>query len=98
MHTGLAPLLIGHEVKTVAMCGWKGIKNGELLRRVDDGFDVFVTVDQSMQFQQNLARYRMAFIVMTRNLSNPEVLNSMADKVLKLIDSGFLTEKIHIID
>jgi hypothetical protein len=90
-------LLIGHEVKTVAMCGWKGVKNGELLRLVDDGFDVFITVDKNMQFQQNLAHYRMVFIVLTKNLSNTEVLHSTAHAILELIAAGCHKEKIHVI-
>src|SRR5689334_12709486 len=46
-----------HEVRTVQQQGWAGLKNGELLRRAAEaGFEVFVTTDQNLEFQQNLAR------------------------------------------
>lgn len=46
--------LIGHDVLTVPEMGWRGVKNGELLRRAKNSFDVFVTIDQGLQYQQNL--------------------------------------------
>jgi hypothetical protein len=44
-----------HSVNTVTEMGWHGVENGELLRRMREaGFEAFVTVDQSLAFQQNL--------------------------------------------
>ena len=40
----------GHEVVTVPQAGWAGIKNGELLTRVQMQFDAFVTVDRNLAF------------------------------------------------
>ena len=45
----------GHEVTTVPEMGWAGKKNGELLRLAASRFDAFVTIDQGIPFQQNLA-------------------------------------------
>ena len=54
----LAPLLIGHEVRTVRQQEWAGPKNGELLTKAEAAaFFVFVTGDQSLQFQQNLSAH-----------------------------------------
>ena len=44
----------GHEVKTVAEVGWAGVKNGELLRLAAGQFDLLLTVDRSLEYQQNL--------------------------------------------
>jgi len=44
----------GHEVVTVPQAGWAGIQNGELLRLAQAQFDVFVTVDRNLSFQQPL--------------------------------------------
>jgi predicted nuclease of predicted toxin-antitoxin system len=44
----------GHEVVTVPQAGWAGIQNGELLRLAQAQFDVFVTVDRNLSFQQHL--------------------------------------------
>ena len=46
--------LIGHDVITVPSMGWAGIKNGALLRLADGAFDVFITVDWNLQYQQSL--------------------------------------------
>jgi len=52
----LARELTGHQVRTVHQQGWAGLKNGELLRRAArEGFEVFVTADQNLEFQQNLS-------------------------------------------
>ena len=47
--------LTGHDVRTVQEIGWAGTKNGVLLRRaVDGGFEVFITVDRSLEYQQHV--------------------------------------------
>jgi Domain of unknown function (DUF5615) len=60
----LRRLLVGHEVKTVSEMGWSGIKNGTLLRRAAGRFDVFATVDQGIEHQQDLSGVNLAVIVM----------------------------------
>jgi len=53
-----------HEVVTVPDAGWAGIKNGELLRIAQTQFDVFVTVDRNLSFQQHLSQFSIAVIVL----------------------------------
>ena len=48
--------IVGHDVKTARLMGWAAIKNGELLALAEQQFDVFVTVDRNLSFQQNLHR------------------------------------------
>ncbi len=43
-----------HDVQTVAEMGWSGTKNGALLRLMNGKFDVFITIDQNLKYQQNL--------------------------------------------
>ncbi|MGF1528598.1 MAG: DUF5615 family PIN-like protein [Candidatus Competibacterales bacterium] len=50
---GFAKLLIGCDVVTVHSMGWSGVKNGELLRRARGVCEVFITLDRSLEFQQN---------------------------------------------
>jgi predicted nuclease of predicted toxin-antitoxin system len=58
--------LPGHEVSTVAYLGWNGVKNGELLGRAEaDGFEVFVTADRNLQYQQNFMGRRIAMVYLT---------------------------------
>jgi len=65
----LARDIVGHEVKTARQMGWSTIKNGELLALAAGEFDVFVTVDRNLSFQQNLPAFAIAVIVL-RAISN----------------------------
>ena len=65
----LAAQLSGHQVDTVATVGWAGIQNGELLRLARERYEVLVTMDRSLEHQQNLALLRLR-IVLLRAPSN----------------------------
>ena len=56
--------LEGHEVKTVAEEGWSTLKNGELLAAAEAAsFDVLLTTDKNIRYQQNLANRKIAIAV-----------------------------------
>ena len=57
----LAREIEGHGVVTVPQAGWEGIRNGELLRLAQEQFDVFITVDRNLSFQQHLPRFTMIY-------------------------------------
>jgi hypothetical protein len=59
----LASHLLGHECQTVLACGWAGKKNGVLLALADPLFDVFLTLDKNLPYQQNLQTKRIAVII-----------------------------------
>jgi predicted nuclease of predicted toxin-antitoxin system len=62
----LARELAGHDVRTVQQEGWAGVKNGELVRRAAEaGFEIFLTADQNLQFQQNLKHAGLGVVVLT---------------------------------
>src|SRR5271167_245394 len=54
----------GHECLTVEEAGWAGKVNGELLQLAEDEFDVLVTVDTNLNYQQNLAGRKIAILVL----------------------------------
>jgi len=61
----IRPHLKGHEVRTAAQQGWDRLKNGELLVAAEaDGFDVLLTTDKNMRYQQNLAGRKIAVVVL----------------------------------
>jgi hypothetical protein len=61
----IRPFLRGHEVHTAAQQGWDRLKNGELLAAAEaDGFDVLLTTDKNMRYQQNLAGRKIAVVVL----------------------------------
>ncbi len=54
-----------YPVDTTAERGWSNITNGELLKRAEDeGYEVFITTDQSIRYQQNLAGRRIGIVVL----------------------------------
>jgi hypothetical protein len=82
----LARELTGHDVRTVRQQNWAGLKNGELLRRAaDDQFDVLVTADQNLEFQQNLAGSRLGVIVLVASSNALEDLLPLVPKLLAAI-------------
>lgn len=81
----LANILSGHEVKTVPQMGWATIKNGELLALAAVEFDVFVTVDRNLSFQQNLVRFDIAVIVLRAHSNRLKDLLPLAPKILALL-------------
>ncbi len=65
----LARDIVGHEVKTARQMAWSTIENGKLLALAAKEFDVFVTVDRNLSFQQHLSAFTIAVIVL-RAVSN----------------------------
>ena len=59
----LAGHLMGHTCRTVVECGWSGRKNGELLSLADPQFDVPLTLDKNLPYQQNLDTTRIAVLI-----------------------------------
>ena len=63
----IRPYLQGHVVRTAAQQGWDTLKNGELLAAAEaDGFDLLLTTDKNMRYQQSLAGRRIAVVVLGR--------------------------------
>ncbi len=64
---GIARFLAGHEVTAARKVGWAEFANGKLLNAAEEaGFDVMVTVDQNIRYQQNLRGRRIALVVLGR--------------------------------
>ena len=58
---------VGHECMTAQQRGWGGVKNGELLRLAESEFAVFITADQNLRYQQNMAGRAIAIVVLSTN-------------------------------
>ncbi len=63
----LHKLLIGHVCTTAQRRGWHSVKNGELLKLAEAEFDLFITSDQNIRYQQNLAGRRIAILELSTN-------------------------------
>jgi len=78
----LAKEFVGYEVKTVPQMGWAGVKNGQLLTLAEAEFDVFITVDRNLSFQQNLPQFDLAVIVLQAPSNRLTDLKLLVAKVL----------------
>lgn len=79
--------LPGHEVHTVTEMGWSGIKNGPLLRRAAQEFDLFLTVDQGVEYRQNLLGLDLAIVVMVAATNDINDLRPLMPRVREALSS-----------
>ncbi|MEO6332340.1 MAG: DUF5615 family PIN-like protein [Gemmatimonadaceae bacterium] len=82
----LVAAIEGHEVRTVQDEGWSSISNGELLRRAaQSGFQVFLTPDRNLQYQQNIPRAGVAVVVLRAVSNRIEDLLPLIPKLLPML-------------
>jgi hypothetical protein len=92
-----------HEVVTATYMGWAGLSNGELLRIAEDnGIDVLLTGDQTLNLEQNLAGRRLAIVALSA-IQLPIIKNNLpaiiaaidnaAPGSFQVVDCGVFTRK-----
>ncbi len=79
--------LVGHEAATVVDCGWSGVKNGKLLALAATRFDVFLTADQNLEFQQNLSTLPIAVLVLVVRNNRIESIDPLIPDLLLALES-----------
>ena len=84
----LARDIVGHDVKTARQMGWTAIKNGTLLALASEHFDVFVTVDRNLSFQQNLDIFAIAVVVLRAKTNRLADLRTLVPSLLAAIESA----------
>jgi len=84
----LARLIPNHGVRTVRQMGWAGKRNGLLLRLAAQEFDVFLTADQSVEFQQNLRELRIAVVVPVAPTNRIESLRALVPNLLQALPTA----------
>jgi predicted nuclease of predicted toxin-antitoxin system len=81
----LGRLLIGHDAVHASRKGWAELTNGELLTAAEvDGFELMITADQNMRYQQNLTERRIALLVLGTN--QLDILFANIDRIRAAID------------
>ena len=83
----LADLLVGHRVRTVAQMGWTKLGNGALLRQAAADFDVLLTADQNIEFQQNLKTLPVAVVVLVAASNRLESLEPLVADLLRVLET-----------
>jgi hypothetical protein len=80
--------IVGHEVRTARQKGWSTIRNGELLALAEKEFEVFVTVDRNLSFQQNLPAFAIAVIVLRAKSNRLSELLPLVPQLLASIPTA----------
>ena len=75
-----------HDVDTAKTADLLGVKNGALLRAAAAQFDVLITVDQKIRFQQNLRTFDLAVIILIAKPCRYPQLRLLAPKVLEVLE------------
>ena len=84
---GIRDSLHGHVVKTAQEQGWNRLLNGELLREAEEaGFDVLLTTDKNLIYQQNLTERKIAIVVLGR--SRWSLIERVLDRVIAAVDAA----------
>lgn len=70
-----------HDVLTVTERGWSGVENGELLALAEAEFDVFLTVDQNLKYQHNLASFSIGLILLVARNNGFKALSPLCPRL-----------------
>jgi hypothetical protein len=76
-----------HDVKTIKQLGWDSVDDGSLLRLAAAEFDVFLTVDKDLPFQQDIASLNIAVIILRARTTRLNDLHTLLDALLKALDT-----------
>lgn len=79
--------LAEHVAHTVTERGWSGIKNGELLALAEAEFEVFLTVDQNLKYQQNLQAFNIGIILLVAKNNRLRTLLPLIPQVREALES-----------
>lgn len=80
--------IVGHDVKTALQMGWTAIRNGELLALAAERFDIFVTVDRNLSFQQNLSSHEIAIVVLHAKTNRLADLRPLVPRMLAALGNA----------
>ena len=93
----LRSFLVGHDVFTVTQMKWNGFRNGNLMARaVAESFDVVITIDKNLRFQQNIQKKDLIVVVFDSPSSNIEELQKFIPQFLNQLPS-FEKKNVYII-
>lgn len=81
----LGRALSGHHCISVQKMGWGGIKNGRFLALAQDEFDIFLTADRNLSFQQDTTKFQIAVVVLVAGSTQLDKTLPLMPQVLALL-------------
>ena len=88
--------IVGHMVLTVQQAGWMGKRNGELLKLAETEFDVFITIDNNLIYQQPLANFDLGFIILHAASNKSDDILPLAPLVVDALPRATKGQVIHV--
>ena len=79
--------LAGHEVHSVEDAGFKGLENGDLLRAAAGAYEVLITVDRNIPYQQNIASLNIAILILAGKRNSYARLKPLLPLALKALET-----------
>jgi hypothetical protein len=90
--------LAPHQVRTVQEMGWSGIKNGRLLRLAEQDFDVLITIDSNMVYQQHVPAFALGLMVLHAPSNRLVDLTGMTAEILAQVEKAGPGQVVHVGD
>ena len=80
--------LVGHDVKTAPEMSWASKRNGELLALAVSRFDIFVTADRNLSYQQDVAAFDIAVVVLAARSNRLDDLRPLVPRLLEVLPTA----------
>ena len=77
--------LIGHDARTAPEMGWASKRNGDLLALAARDFDVFLTADRNLSYQQDVSAFNIAVVVLVAQSNRIDDLRPLAPRLLEVL-------------
>ena len=85
VHHGFRNILSSHDVFTVQFMGWSGVKNGQLLKMADGKFDVLITLDAGILYQNDFTDISLSVITLVSKNIKLEALLPLVPELIKTL-------------
>ena len=86
----------GHEVHTVEDAGFKGLENGDLLKAASVAYEVLITVDRNLPYQQNIAGLNIAILILAAKRNSYVRLNHLIPRALSALQTMKVGDVIRV--
>jgi predicted nuclease of predicted toxin-antitoxin system len=80
--------LVGHEARTAPEMGWASKRNGELLALAAGRFEIFLTADRNLSYQQDLSAFDIAIVVLVASSNRLEDLRVLVPRLLEVLPTA----------
>ena len=87
---------VGHEVATATEAKFDGLKNGQLLKAASGHYDVLVTTDRNLRYQQDLEQYQLSVLVLVAKRNSYAYLQPLMPKVLAVLARTKVGEVVEV--